>query len=248
MSALHHTKGIVMRTVKYGETSIVASIFTELFGVQQYMVNGVRSSKKGNAMSASLFQPGNHLDMVVYQNERSSMQRIKESRQGIRFNDLFSDVTKNAVLLFMVELLQKCIKQPDPHPELFQFLEDVLHGLDKATPYQTANIPVFFTFHLTHFFGLRLSDDYSETNVVLDLQEGSFIPAPPMHVHFVEKPHSECIAFILRILSVEDLDQIKLNREIRNELLDAGMQFFALHVPPFGVMRSLPVLRTLMED
>ena len=45
---LHQTKGIVLRTIKYGETSIVVNIFTELFGIQSYLVNGVRaSSKKG---------------------------------------------------------------------------------------------------------------------------------------------------------------------------------------------------------
>ena len=45
----HKTKGIVLRTVKYGETSLVAIILTELFGVQTYMVNGVRTSKKTSA-------------------------------------------------------------------------------------------------------------------------------------------------------------------------------------------------------
>lgn len=30
---LHKTKGIVLGTVKYGETSIIVTIFTELFGL-----------------------------------------------------------------------------------------------------------------------------------------------------------------------------------------------------------------------
>ncbi len=38
---LHNTKGIVLRTVKYGETSVIVTIFTELFGIQSYIVNGV---------------------------------------------------------------------------------------------------------------------------------------------------------------------------------------------------------------
>ena len=37
----HKTKGIVLRTVKYGETSLVATVLTELFGVQTYMVTGL---------------------------------------------------------------------------------------------------------------------------------------------------------------------------------------------------------------
>jgi DNA repair protein RecO (recombination protein O) len=45
----HKTKGIVLRNIKYGETSLVVNIFTELFGIQTYLVNGVRSSKKSSA-------------------------------------------------------------------------------------------------------------------------------------------------------------------------------------------------------
>ena len=42
----HKTKGIVLRTVKYGETSVIVTILTELFGLQSYLINGVRSSSR----------------------------------------------------------------------------------------------------------------------------------------------------------------------------------------------------------
>ena len=61
----HKTKGIVLRTIKYGETSVVVTIFTELFGIQTYMVNGVRTTEKSSA-KANYFQPGAILDLVVY--------------------------------------------------------------------------------------------------------------------------------------------------------------------------------------
>ena len=55
----HKTKGIILRTIKYGETSIVVTIFTELFGVQTYLVNGIRTQKRsGN--KAAMFQPDSH--------------------------------------------------------------------------------------------------------------------------------------------------------------------------------------------
>jgi DNA repair protein RecO (recombination protein O) len=43
---LHNTKGIVLRVTKYGDTSIILTAYTELFGVQQYMVKGVRVTSK----------------------------------------------------------------------------------------------------------------------------------------------------------------------------------------------------------
>lgn len=248
MSTPYHTKGLIIRTVKYGETSLVVSVFTSLFGLQQYMVKGVRTSKKSASFSASQFQVGNILELVVYHNEKNTLQHIKECKQPFYFEHLFADVTKNAVLLFMIELLQKCIKEPDTAPELYDFIEDVILGLDKASPTQTANLPLFFIVHLSHFFGFRLMDNYTTIETILDLREGQYVSQMPIHQMVITYPKSEVISQLLRVMQIEELDQIPLNKQLRNELLDACLQFYELHISPFGQMKSLPVIRTLLES
>src|SRR5688572_15814511 len=106
---LHSTKGIVLKAVKYGETSLIVTIFTELFGVQSYIVSGVRTSTKKGTGKANLFQPTAILDLVVYHNELKHLNRIKEFRWYYLYKHIFSDVPKNAVALFMIELLTKCL-------------------------------------------------------------------------------------------------------------------------------------------
>ncbi len=248
MSTPYHTKGLIIRTVKYGETSLVVSVFTSLFGLQQYMVKGIRTSKKSASFSASQFQVGNILELVVYHNEKNTLQHIKECKQPFYFEHLFADVTKNAVLLFMIELLQKCIKEPDTAPELYDFIEDVILGLDKASPTQTANLPLFFIVHLSHFFGFRLMDNYTTIETILDLREGQYVSQMPIHQMVITYPKSEVISQLLRVMQIEELDQIPLNKQLRNELLDACLQFYELHISPFGQMKSLPVIRTLLES
>ena len=248
MSVLHHTKGIVLKTVKYGETSMVVSIFTELFGLQQYMVNGVRSSKRNLYFSSSQFQSGNILDLVVYQNEKQTLQRIKECRYATQMHESQSNITKNAVLLYMMELLQLCLKQPDSNPPLFYFLEDVLSGLNQSTDAEAANLPLFFTIHLSHFFGFRLMDNFSVTSDCLDLREGQFVSTAPMHQMIVQMPLSEKIAQLLRVMQISELSEIKLNKIQRNQILDDLLQFYALHIHPFGQLRSLAVIRTVMDQ
>src|SRR5882724_1588536 len=126
------TKGIVLRTVKYGETSVIVSIYTELFGIQSYIVNGVRTSSKKGANKASFFQPAAILDLVVYHNELKNLQRIKEFRWSYLYKHIFFDILKNSVAVFIVELLQKTLKQPESNPELFYFIEDAFLHLDDA--------------------------------------------------------------------------------------------------------------------
>ena len=119
---LHKTRGIVLRTVKYGETSLIVTIFTDLFGIQTYLINGVRASTKKGSGKANLFQPTAILDLIVYHNDLRNLQRMKEFRWGHLYQNIFSDIKKNAVSLFMVELLAKCLKQPEANEDLFSFV------------------------------------------------------------------------------------------------------------------------------
>src|ERR1051326_2715934 len=106
---LHKTKGIVLRSVKYGESSLIITIFTELFGVQSYLVNGVRASTKKGSGKANLFQPAAILDLIVYHNELRNLQRIKEFRWDYLYQHIFSDIKKNAFALFLVECFKNCL-------------------------------------------------------------------------------------------------------------------------------------------
>ncbi|HEY0065895.1 MAG TPA: DNA repair protein RecO [Flavisolibacter sp.] len=244
---LHKTRGIVLRTVKYGETSIVATMFTELFGVQSYLVNGVRTVPKKGTAKANLFQPGALLELVAYHNEFKNLQRLREFRWGRLYQHLLSDVKKNAVALFMIELLGKCLKQPEANPELFYFAEDALFHLDEASEKTTANFPLFFALHLAVFFGFRINDEYSETNKYLDLQEGSFTEGQPSHQYFLEGKEAAAVSHILKTMQPEELEDLSLNQETRRYITQALEDYYRFHIPDFGTMKTLPVLREIMS-
>lgn len=243
---LHHTRGIVLRTVKYGETSVIVSIFTELFGLQSYLVNGVRTSTKKGSGRANLFQPSAILDMIVYHSELKQLQRIKEFKWGALYQHVLSDVKKNAVALFMIELLTKCVKQPESNPDLYHFAEDALLHLDAATETVSANFPLFFALHLPVFFGLRIQDNYSSATPYLDLQEGIFVSQPPYHSMILEDKPAFITSQLLKVQQPEELEDIKLHHEFRRNLLQAYEKYYALHIQDFGTMRTLPVLREIL--
>src|SRR4051812_45352615 len=212
------TKGIVLRSVKYGETSLIVTMFTELFGVQSYLINGVRQvSKKGGA-KASFFQPAAILEMVAYHNDFNKLQRLREYRWEFLYQHILSDVRKNAVALFMVELLSKCLKQPESNPDLFYFVEDALRHLDTANDAVTGNFPLFFALHLAVFFGFRISDEYSDKRHYLDLQEGRFLEDPPSHQFYLSDREAAAVSDILKIMQPQELEQVFLNQDMRRRI------------------------------
>ena len=244
---VHKTKGVVLRSVKYGETSLVVTCFTELFGLQSYLVNGVRTvSKKGSA-KANLFQPSAILELVAYHNEFKNLQRLKEFKWEYLYQHIFSDVRKNAVALFMVELLTKCLKQPETNADLFYFVEDAFHHLDEANDTVTANFPLFYALHLAVFFGFRVSDEYSPTKHYMDLQEGRFTEVQPKHPHYLQDREAAAVSHILKIMQPAELEQLTLNQDTRRRITHAIEEYYTLHIPDFGSMRTLPVLREVMS-
>jgi DNA repair protein RecO (recombination protein O) len=242
----HKTKSIILRTIKYGETSLVVTAFTELFGVQTYMVNGIRSSKK-SGLKAAMYQPAAILEMEVYHNEQKSMHRIREAGWAHLYNNVLSDVVKNSIALYMMELLYKTLKQPEQNADLFYFCEDVLLQLDNAPPQIAANFSLYFALHLANFFGFRINDPENEQQTYLDLMEGAFTDHAPVHPHFLEGEYAQATADLLKVMQPHELDQLKLNHVKRRELLLKYQDYYALHIQDFGVMRTLAVLQEIFS-
>lgn len=241
----HKTKGIILRSIKYGETSIVVTIFTELYGVQTYLVNGVRTQKKtGN--KAVMFQPSAILDLEVYHNDLKNLQRIKEHNWAFLYQHILTSVVKNSIALYMVELIQKTLKQPEQHAALFYFCEDALVHLDSAEDAIAANFALYFTLHLTAFFGFKINNNFSESNIYLDLPEGNFTNERPSHVFFIEGTEAAITSELLKIMQPSELSQIKLNKEMRRSLLLKYQEYYRFHIPDFGQMRSLDILHEVL--
>lgn len=244
---IHATKGIVLRTVKYGDTSIITTVYTELFGVQSYIVKGVRQSSKTSAGKASFFQPAAMLDMEVYHNEQKQLQFIKEYQWSYLYEKVLFDVVRNTVAMFVIELLQHTLKQPEANPELFYLIEDTLKQLDKGTDTLTGNLPLYFTLHLGSELGFQLHGKYNEQTPVLDLQEGMFITEKPTHPYYLEGNHARVTSELSDIRFYNDLENIQLNRTIRRELLQAYQTYLALHIHDFGEMKSFAILQEILS-
>lgn len=241
---IYLTKGIVLRTIKYGETSVIVSILTEVFGIQSYMVNGVRTS--GKTSKSHFFQPSSILELQVYHNELKNLQRIKDIRWNVLYKNILSDVTKNSVALFMVELLQKSLKQPEANEDLFHFCEDAFLQLDISDVEIMANFPIYFSLQLVPFLGFRLQNNYSDKRNIFNVEEGNFSEENPVVSVSVSAETSYYISELLKVIHPRDLCDIKMNRKIRGVILKIMESFYEWHIPEFGKMKTLTVLSEIL--
>ncbi|MBS4044103.1 MAG: DNA repair protein RecO [Chitinophagaceae bacterium] len=246
-NTIHKTNGIVLRCVKYGDTSVIASIYTELFGLQSYIIKGVRKTSKKGLSNANYFTPAAILDMQVYHNEQKQIQFVKEYQWKYLYQDVFFNVVKNAVAMFAVELVQHSIKQPEANNELYYFIEDSLIQLDQTAAAGTANFPLYFALKLGEALGFGIQNNYSSDNNILDVQEGFFTHQAPHHPYFIEPPLSTKVAQVLASNNLNELNVIALNKNIRRQMIDCFNQYFALHISNFIELKTLNVLKEVLD-
>lgn len=244
---VHTTKGIVLRTVKYGDTSVITTVYTERFGIQSYIVKGVRQSSRTSGGKAGFFQPSAILDMAVYHNELKHLQFIKEYQWSYLYEHVLFDVVKNTVAMYVIELLQHSLKQPEANPELFHLIEDTLKQLDRGNDTLTANLPLYFTLHLAAELGFQMQGNYGNHTPVLDLQEGIFVGERPAHPYYLEDAQAEITSRLLAVQFYNDLENIHLNRSVRRDLVQAYQTYLALHIADFGEMKSLSILQEILS-
>lgn len=243
---VHTTRGIVLRTVKYGDTSIITTVYTALFGVQSYIVKGVRKSSKTSAGKASYFQPAALLEMEVHNNNLKHLQFIREYQWSYLYEKVLFDVVRNTVALYVVELLQHALKEPEANPELFYLTEEALINLDKGSDSFAANLPLYFMLQLGSELGFQMQGSYSEQTPVFDLQEGMFIKEIPLHPYYIDGLLAQTTSGLLKCKEIADLENMALNRATRRELLAAFQSFMALHIPDFGEIKSLPIIQEVL--
>lgn len=242
---LHKTPGIVLRTIRYGETSVVVNIFTESFGVQSYLVNGVRTGK-AKTSKANLLQPANQLDLVVYHQENKNLQRISDFRFAYLYRSLYANVIKNTIALYLVELLDKTLKQPEPQPELFQLSSDALQWMDQQDE-GTANLPLYFTLRLADLLGFRPHGNCDAKTPYLDLREGIFVTDMPSHPCFLDEADSYITDQLLLANDFMAMKKIKSDKLCRHRLLAACQDYFQWHLPGFTGLRSPRILADVLE-
>src|SRR5690554_5370400 len=234
---LHKTRGIVLKSTSYSESSVVVQVFTEKFGLQSYMINGARKPK--SKIGATLLQPLHLLDMVVYHRASGSMQRISEARQKPAFQTIPYDISKSAVVLFLNEVLYKCLRQQSADEPLFNFVFNAVSWLDN-TEKMSPNFHLLFLLKLSRYLGFRPAQP-KPGQAFFDLKDGVFCSRLPAHPLVLEQPYTSLFADLLST-SFDELETLRLSMADRRFLLGRILQFYQFHVENLGKIKSLEVL------
>ena len=106
---LQKTKGIVLHTLKYNDTSIIVDMYTELSGRASFLVTVPRSRKA--AVKSVLFQPLSFIEFEADYRPNATLYRVKEAKSFYPFSSIPYDPYKSSMALFLSEFLYRAIRR-----------------------------------------------------------------------------------------------------------------------------------------
>lgn len=236
-------QGIVLQTVRYGDTSLIVKMYTQSNGLQSFIAKGVGGKK--SSLRNAFFQPLTLLQFVQSGHPSNGhLGYLKDPEVLYAYKTIPMKMDKNAILFYIDELLTRTLTQQEQNETLFQFIYQSLLWLDLVeTGY--ANFPIYFTLELSRFLGFYPKCNY-ENGFSFDMMEGQFVHDMPIHPYAFDAERSAQFACFLN-LGINNLPDVFLSGDQRSELLEGIITFMRLHAPVLKGMQSHEIVRDILR-
>ena len=215
---VHRTRLIILNTTKIGERSLVLHALSPDWGRRSF----ITSVPKGGRLA--LFQPLSMVDAEVRENLRSELWRVQHLSARHSLAGIRTSPAKNAMSLFMSEVLYRTIRDGAREEGLFEWCERAVLTLD-ALPGDFANYHLRFLLELAVALGFAPSAE-------------DLAPFAGEHLDAVRKLlQSDFGACML----------VPLNGDDRSEIADILLRYLSFHTEAPIQVRSLRVLHELFR-
>lgn len=236
------SRGIVLHTTNYSESSLVVKIYTETSGLCSFIVSGVRT--KNSRFKSSLFQPLSLVEVVASGKPGQTMYRITEIHLSPPFSGIPENVIKSSIAIFIAEVIYRSIKEEEPNPSLFHFMDSGIQIFDLSRE-NCSRFHLFFMTQLTRHLGSYPHGTCIRGVSVLDLREGLFRDSIPLHTDYL-LPDVTALFYDLMQTDFENFHTIPIPSPLSKQLLAALVAYFEMHQTHGATIRSHRILETVM--
>ena len=232
---LQTTKAVVLRLIKYGDRSVVLNAYTEQFGARSYLL---RPPAKGKPIALG---PLERVELVVAEDPRRELHHVREFRVEKPYLKVPGQPPRALLLLFLQEILSRTLKEEAGDPELFSFVQELLEELDSTE--DLPHFPLLVMVRMARQFGF-LPGLPGTGEDCFDLREGNYFSGKCVHGEFLGKAETDALALLLKAEASRNPVQLPSSQRIA--LLENLLDYFRLHLPGFGQLKSPAVLHAVL--
>jgi DNA repair protein RecO (recombination protein O) len=173
------------------------------------------------------------------------MNVLKEFSVSYSPYDIYSDIRKSSVAIFLGEVLTSVLREESSHEELFDYIEKSIIYFDRCMD-GYANFHIAFLAGLSSYLGFEPGTRKDSADSFFDMTNGIFVPVPPTHGNYANPEISDILARVF-IASYDNIGNISLKGSLRNEVLDTILKYYSLHLSGLKKINSLEVLKEVFS-
>lgn len=240
---LEKTSGIVLHHLRYGETSVIARIFTREAGLQSFIVPGVRKARA--RIKQNVFQPLTLVDLVIYRKEHGGLHHIREISCPEPWQKIPYDISRTTIAIFLAEMLSGVLKESDPSAGMFDFVKESLTFLDHHQG-RIVDFHLLFLLQLSGHLGFSPRSNYDAHHPFFNLQEGIFQNSYYGPELCLDQELSRQF-YALSNCPLEALESLQLKADQRKVLLHRIIDYYRMHLEGLKELKSHLVLESVLH-
>jgi DNA repair protein RecO (recombination protein O) len=170
------TEAIVLRTVDFRESSLIATLFTRSHGKVAVIAKGARRPK---SKMAAFLVPGQMVEVVYHYKPTRDVQTLTDISYSLKLDRLRTDVEKMALTVTTLELVSQLIHSNETNEPLFHFLSSLLPWLNEREHVSRIMFP-YIQIRLAQLLGIGLQYQNGGTETVsgyINIESGTLSPA-----------------------------------------------------------------------
>jgi DNA repair protein RecO (recombination protein O) len=171
--------------------------------------------------------------------ESGKLGRLGEISVASSIINAMQNHSKRSILLFLDEVLYKCLREEQADGQLFNFVYRSIDYLNQ-TSQNCNNFHLVFLMRLSHYLGFLPTNNYSNNNPFFHYREGIFDCFSTEGL-LMDETYSALFAKFID-LDYKSMENIPLNAQTRNKLLGNILLYYATHMPSFSNFKSLEIL------
>ena len=234
-------KGVVLNTIRYSDKHNIVHIYTDERGLMSFAVP--QGKTQAARMRNAMLMPLSLVEMEAALRPGRDVATMRDLRRAFPLTTIYSDPVKNAIAMFISELLTHVIQEPEGNEPLFRYIEQSVQLLEQMTSH-VANFHICFLYHLGGHLGIQPNVESYRQGHWFDMTDGVFVPATVQgHQHL--PPQEAQVIHLLSRMTFANMGAFRFNREERNRVLDVIINYYRLHNAAIGTLRSPDILKQL---
>lgn len=236
-----NTHGIVLNTIRYSDSSVIAKIYTKSSGLRAFMV---RTGKgKSALLKMSLLQPLSLVELSFDKDDKKSMRTPRSLERTQTLSAIPFDTIKTCIALFMAEVIARSIGEEEANENLFSFLQNSVLMLDQESE-MVSNYHLKFMIEFSAFLGFY-PHERMKGQTKFDLIEGEFISTDSLHPYVIEGEALNAFQTLIDIPFVQHFEP-KIENKTRRELLQYLVDYYKFHLEGMKEISSHKVLEEVL--